>query len=161
MLNNSKAWWTLVLIQCTFVSVVLGAYWGIKTNIVALRTEVRDVERRVSALERSSNAARSTLPSSNGSAQVAARNAGTVNNDPAPGQIINGDADNSRESPVCVNKMTHLVFSCDRASKCLGANNFDGAYFKGLRAKLALRDSDTMMICDEKSPETAPTAPAQ
>ncbi len=56
--------------------------------------------------------------------------------------------------------MTHTIFACDKAAKCLGPNNFDGTYFKNLRTKLGLGDADSMMICDEKTAETEPS-PAQ
>ena len=120
------------------------------------------------ALEKSPSAPNSMLPRSNTTAMAKAepgalRNAPSAieptsdRNEPS-GKAPNGaaDSDKSNESSVCVNKMTHAVFSCEKANKCLGSNNFDGAYFKGLRAKLALRDSETMLICDEKSAESAP-----
>jgi len=169
MLNNGKAWWTLILIQCVFMSVVLGAYWGIKTNMVALRGELRLLQLRVESLEKALK-----NPNAPSHALVDADefpSAASGSNSPSPDKRMpgatapgaNGDTkvielDKSRESPTCVNKMTHVVFSCDRASKCLGSNNFDVAYFNNLRAKLGLRDSDSMMICDERSADSEPSS---
>ena len=55
--------------------------------------------------------------------------------------------------------MTHIVIPCGLANKCLGANNFDGDYFKKIRQKLNLAESDVMMICDEKATDDAAPAP--
>ncbi len=162
MLKSGKIWWTLILAQCTFVSVVLGAYWGIRTDIVAIRSDARAIEQRLAALEKmperldppavaAGSADANKLP-------VVTQPENSANARQASGTQPVTDANRLHDSPVCVNKMTHVVFSCDKANRCLGSNNFDGTYFKGLRAKLGLRESDAMMICDEKSVESPPSS---
>ena len=66
------------------------------------------------------------------------------------------ESEKPSERTTCVNKMTHSIFACEKAAKCLRSNNFDGTYFKNLRTKLGLGDSDSMLICDEKTAETDP-----
>ncbi len=66
-----KAWLTFVAIQCTAVSVVLGAYYGIKTNMIALKDEVHSLEQRVQLLERSLNSP-ILLPSTSSTAREVA-----------------------------------------------------------------------------------------
>ena len=155
MLNNPKAWWTLLFIQCTMVALVLGAYFGMKTNILSMKHELRVMSIRVTALEEKLNP---TLPSSTnpvGSAtQPASRDRVGTASDPA-----DSDAGSERQSPICVNKMTHLVISCALASKCLGGNNFDGEYFKKIRQKVGLAESDVMLICEERTIEDAAPTP--
>jgi len=162
MLNNYKAWWLLLFIQCTMVALVLGAYVGMKSNIVSMKTELRLMSVRLRALEEKAESPRSQVGSGRVSVDALAREVADPSRGLPPDRANRPDAsvDSTRspghESPICVNKMTHLVFSCERANKCLGANNFDGAYFKGIRAKLALADADTMMICDEKGTDGSP-----
>lgn len=162
MLNNPKAWWTLLFIQCTMVALVLGAYFGMKTNILTMKNEVALMNVRVRALEE--RVPNSPTPS----AQPSSMNAGANPTPAAPGTTTpdsEGSAPDaaplgsSRQSPVCVNKMTHAIISCDLASKCLGGNNFAGDYFKKIRQKLGLSDSDVMMICDERATDEAAPAP--
>jgi len=155
MLNNPKAWWTLLFIQCTMVALVLGAYFGMKTNILSMKHELRVMSIRVTALEEKLNP---TLPSSTnpvGSATPSASpdRVGTAS-DPA-----DADAGTERQSPICVSKMTHLVISCALASKCLGGNNFDGEYFKKIRQKVGLAETDVMLICEERTLEDAAPMP--
>jgi len=150
------------LAQCTFVSVVLGAYWGIRTDIVSIRSDTRALEQHLAALEKMPE--RLDPPAvTTGSADanrlpVGAQPGSSANGRQAMGTQSVTDANRMHGGPVCVNKMTHVVFSCENANKCLGSNNFDGTYFKGLRTKLGLRESDTMMICDEKSAESPPSS---
>jgi hypothetical protein len=164
-----KAWLTFVAIQCTAVSVVLGAYYGIKTNMIALKDEVHSLEQRVQLLERSSNGPTLLPPTRNAAREVAPASAAPIasatqperladKNEP-PNKVAPGSASSEKpgERTTCVNKMTHMIFACEKAAKCLGPNNFDGTYFKNLRAKLGLGDADSMMICDEKKAEAEPS----
>ncbi len=170
MQNYGKAWWTLIVIQCTAVSAVFGAYYGIKTNIIALKNELHSLEQRVGVLEGSLKIP-SLLPAPVSSATVATIQSAALNRSasdrekaPVKNEQSSKGTGNSVESEkpsertTCVNKMTHTIFACERAAKCLGPNNFDGNYFKKLRMKLGLGDSGSMMICGEKTaePEAAP-----
>ncbi len=169
---HGKAWLTFVAIQCTAVSVVLGAYYGIKTNMIALRNEVHSLEQRVQLLERSQNNPSTLAPASNVAQAIATASAAPSVSAAEPERALDKNDPPSKTTPTspvsekpgerttCVNKMTHTVFACERAVKCLGPNNFDGTYFKNVRTKLGLGDSDSMMICDEKTAEAEP-APAK
>ena len=173
MLKYGKAWWTLVVIQCAAVSAVLGAYYGIKTNIIALNSRFYSIERRIEVVEKSPKVP-TLLPASRGSSDVvtiqsAAPDGYPSNHERAVDKIEQSskgtnnspESENSREPPKCVNKMTHAIFACEKATKCLGSNNFDATYFRNLRMKLGIGGSDWMIICDEKMAETAlPTAKA-
>ena len=66
-----KAWLTFIAIQCAAVSVVLGAYYGIKTNMIALKDEVHSLERRVQLLEKSLNNPSAPTPVRNGAQEIA------------------------------------------------------------------------------------------
>jgi hypothetical protein len=164
-----KAWLTFVAIQCTAVSVVLGAYYGIKTNMIALKNEVHSLEQRVQVLEKSLSTPTLLPPASNAAQVIATASAapsasgtppdrlGDKNESPSKGVPSSPVSEKPGERTTCVNKMTHTVFACKKSSKCLGPNNFDGVYFNNLRAKLGLSDSDSMMICDEKKADIEPS----
>ena|ERR1700690_2959623 len=166
---NGKAWLTFVAIQCTAVSVVLGAYFGIKTNMIALKDEVHSLEQHVQLLEKSLNNPGPLAPLHNAAQEIATASAAPSVSAAGPERVLDkneppsrvaADSTNSEkpgERTTCVNKMTHTTFTCERAAKCLGPNNFDGTYFKNLRAKLGLSDSASMMICDEKTAASDPT----
>lgn len=170
MLKYGKSWWTLVVIQCTAVSLVLGAYYGIKTNIIALNRDINSIKQRVGVVEKSlKNPA--LLPASRGSSEAVTIKSATPNTYPSdhvrvadnieqPSKGTNSlpESEKPREPTACVNKMTHAIFACEKATKCLGPNNFDATYFRNIRIKLRLGDSDWMMICDERPAETAPPA---
>jgi len=149
MQNNHKAWWTLLVMQCTMVALVLGAFVGMKANIVSMKADLRLANLRLQAMEEQLAAHKQTLAQPGVPSSAPGSQAGTAQSaDPA--------ADSTgHETTICVNKMTHQVFPCKEANKCLGANNFDGAYFKGIRAKLGIAEDDTMVICDERTVEGA------
>jgi len=164
-----KAWLTFVAIQCTAVSVVLGAYYGIKTNMIALKDEIHSLEQRVQLLEKSLNDPSPLLPAQKATQVIdagapvapsvsagAPERAGDKSDPPINGVPSPTVPEKPGERTTCVNKMTHVVFACERAAKCLGPNNFDGTYFKNLRTKLGLGDSDSVMICDERTVGTGP-----
>ena len=169
MLNYGKAWWTLVVIQCAAVSAVFGAYFGIKTNIIALNSRFNSIERRFGVVENSLKT--QALLSASRCSEVVTIQSAAPNGCPSDheraadkieqsskGTNNSPESENSREPPRCVNKMTHAIFACEKATKCLGPNNFDATYFRNIRIKLRLGDSDWMMICDERPAETAPPA---
>ena len=131
------------------VALVLGAFVGMKANIVSMKADLRLANLRVQAMEQRLAADKQALAQPGEPTPSPVGQAGTV--DSADSAVPSA----GHETTICVNKMTHQVFPCKEASKCLGANNFDGAYFKGIRVKLGLVDDDTMVICDERTVEGA------
>lgn len=163
MQKISKAAWIPFLIQWAAVALLLGAYYGVKSNIDGLKSQVRAMEVRIAAAEQllkmpheGPRRRAPEEPSADEPVQPtgapSTRGRASEQGEPAGAVARNQDASvKPPDTVVCVNKMTHTIADCANGANCLGSKSFDVTYFRNLRTKLGI--TNEMMICDPKSEE--------